>query len=254
MNNKINKWCCIILLNIIACTTFANDDELLNKANELYRNQQYESALTYYDSLLSLGHQTGMLYYNVGNTHFKLNNIAKAILYFEKAKLFDPSNEKIDHNLSKAKLMTIDRIEEIPEFFLNKTARNFILLFDSNTWSIASAMLFIFSLLLVLVFFLSKKNSLRRLGFYFSLLFLILSVFTFSFARKAMNHKVNNDAAIIMTPTVTMKGSPSESSSDLFIIHEGTKVFITDKVNDWLEIRLSDGKQGWLHANDIERI
>ena len=229
-------------------------DEMVDKANNLYRNQQYQSALAVYDSIKSLGYESALLYYNIGNTYYKLNEIPNAILYYEKALKLDPKNEKANQNLSRARLLTIDRIEEIPEFFLLNSYREFVFAFSSNVWAILSTVFFISCLAAFLIFFLSTGTGIRRVGFYFGIVLLLLSVTTLLFANKSYRMFTTHNSAVVMQSTVTLKGSPSENSSELYIIHEGTKVHLLDSVEDWKEVRLTDGKKGWLKAETIELI
>lgn len=229
-------------------------DEMVENANSLYREQQYQSALTIYDSINSLGYESALLYYNMGNTYYKLKEIPQSILYYEKALKLDPKNEKINQNLSRAKLLTIDRIEEIPEFFLLNSYREFVFLLNSNTWAVISCILFVISLIAFLVFFLSTQTGIRRLGFYLGFVLLLLSAGTLLFANKSYKMFTVHNSAVIMQATVTLKGSPNENSSELYIVHEGTKVFILDSIDEWYEVRLTDGKKGWVRNKSLELI
>ena len=229
-------------------------NELVDDANELYRNQQYQSALNIYDSINSYGYESALLYYNIGNVYYKLNEIPKAILYYEKALKLDPKNEKVNQNLSRARLLTIDRIEEIPEFFLLNSYREFVFAFNSNVWAILSIIFFVSCLVAFLIFFLSSRTGMRRIGFYAGVILLIFSISTLLFANKSYKMFTSHDSAVVIQPTVTLQGSPNENSSELYIIHEGTKVYLLDSIDDWLEVRLSDGKKGWLKSETIELI
>lgn len=62
------------------------------------------------------------------------------------------------------------------------------------------------------------------------------------------------DEAIILRPVVTVKSSPDQSGKDLFILHEGTKVQITDSLSRWIEVKITDGNSGWINVTDLERI
>jgi SH3-like domain-containing protein len=53
---------------------------------------------------------------------------------------------------------------------------------------------------------------------------------------------------------VNVKSTPAEKGSDLFVIHSGLKVSITDHLNEWVEIRLPNGEKGWVLLSQIEEI
>jgi hypothetical protein len=95
----------------------------------------------------------------------------------------------------------------------------------------------------------------RKISFSFSAFFLLLSILSFIFATTQMGNIRNRDTAIIMSPSVTVKSTPSGAGTDLFIIHEGRKVKILDSsMKEWVEIRLEDGNTGWIPVNAMEII
>lgn len=242
------------LLFVMIAAKSQNVTDVAEQANRLYKEQKYESALNLYDSIQKMGYESAQLYYNIGNSYYKTKQIPQAILYYEKALKLDPKNEKAERNLTRAKLLTIDRIEEIPEFFLMGSFRKFIYALDSNVWAVISAVLFLIGIAAFLLFFLSAKNALRRSGFYTGIITIVIAVFTLLFARSSYKNIVSHESAIVMQATVTLKGSPSENSAELYIIHEGTKVNLIDSIEEWYEVRLSDGKKGWLKSGVIELI
>ncbi len=239
--------------NLVIKSEF-NTDSVFNAANKAYINEDYNSAIQQYEEILSQGFESPELYYNLGNAYYKLTDYPKSILNYERALLHDPRDENIRFNLAKAQIYNVDQIDEIPEFVIKKWLRTAISWFRSDTWAIISLVSFLLCTAGFLVYFLTTKMKMRRSGFYAGILFFILSILTFFIASQSRKILVNSNGAIVMTPTVTVKGSPSNSSTDLFIIHEGTKVYILEELNDWFEIKLSDGKQGWLLKSDIEPI
>ena len=239
--------------NLTVIASF-NADSAFISANNEYINENYHEAIQQYEAILSQGFESAALYYNMGNAYYKLSDYPKSILNYEKALLLDPHNENIKFNLEKAQVYIVDQIDEIPEVIVRKWVIGAIAWLNSNTWALLSMIFFLISLIGFLLYFLIAKINFRRTGFYTGILFLILSAFTFIMAYKSKSMLTNSNGAIVMTPTVTVKGSPSNTSMDLFIVHEGTKVFILDELNNWYEVKLSDGKQGWLQKSDIEPI
>ncbi len=232
----------------------SNPDSVFNKANEYYSLGEYSDAIELYENILSLGMESGELYFNLGNAYYKTQNYPKSILNYERALLFEPRDEDILHNLAKARLYIIDKIDEIPEFVIKRWINGLIILFTSNTWAILSLISFILGISFFLLYFLSSRLMLRRTGFYIGLIVLLLSFVLLFLSYKSRNILENSNGGIVMTPTVTVKASPRDSGTDLFIIHEGMKVQILDLLDNWYEIRLSDGKQGWMQQKDLEPI
>ena len=65
----------------------------------------------------------------------------------------------------------------------------------------------------------------------------------------------SRSGAVIIQSAVPVKSTPAQGGTDLFILHEGTKVNITDdSMDNWKEIRVADGKEGWVQADQIEII
>lgn len=232
----------------------ADTDSLFMQANKAYSIDKYEEAAELYEQILTGGMESPEVYYNLGNAYYKLRNYPKAILNYERALRLDPLNENIRFNLEKTQVYNLDQIDEIPEFIIRRGLRNVLEIFSPNAWAYISLLAFIIGLSLLLLSFLSFKINLKRIGLYAAIAALIISVSTFLIAGSAKNFILKSGGAIVMTPTVTVKGSPDEGSTDLFLIHEGTKVFILDKIDDWYEIKLTDGKQGWLQQSKVEPI
>jgi tetratricopeptide (TPR) repeat protein len=253
------KKCSLLISAFLITASFEleasfNTDSVFNEANRNYINQNYEEAIEQYKSILDQGYESAELYYNLGNAYYKITNYPKAILFYEKALLHDPRNKNIKFNLAKAQIYIVDKINEIPEFIIKKWWHVVVTWFRSDFWAKLSLLSFVIGIVGLLIFSLTKKISLRRTGFYTGLILILFSIFSFIMAAEAKSVLINSNGAIVMTPTVTVKGSPSNSSTDLFIIHEGTKVYILDEFDEWFEIKLSDGKQGWLLKTDIEPI
>ncbi|MBN1596965.1 MAG: tetratricopeptide repeat protein [Bacteroidales bacterium] len=250
----------LIILILIAAFNlqgaFASDtvDSLFTAANTMYSNNSFDEAIAGYEHIINLGFESAEIYYNLGNAYYKIRNYPKAILNYERALLLDPSNEDITYNLNKVKMYNIDEIDQIPEFVIRRWVNSLISLVNTNLWSIISLSAFVLMLVLLLVYFITVKIDLRKSAFYISVILLIISVSTFYCSYKSKMLLAKENSCIAISSTITVKSSPSQSSTNLFIIHEGTKVYIVDELDEWYEIKLSDGKQGWLLKEDVEPI
>ena len=222
--------------------------------NAAYNNARYQQATAYYLSVIEQGYSSPELYYNLGNSFFKLDDIPSAILYYEKALKMKPKDEDINYNLGLANSRIIDKIEPLPEFFLKKWGKQIVHLMGPDQWAQTGIILFIVFLVLLSVFVVSRSVGLRRSVFWAGLVLLIL--FAFSLYTGFYSHQERKDQheGIIFTPTVTVKSSPTENSVDLFVIHEGTKVGLIDEVEGWSEIRIANGSVGWVKTEDYKPI
>lgn len=229
-------------------------NSLLEKGNQEYTDQKFNEAVATYEELLSTGVESSELYFNLGNAYYKAGKITPAILNYERAKRLAPNDPDIQFNLDLANQHVVDAIEELPQVFFVRWKNNLIQSKSADGWAMLSMISFFGFLLLLALFIFSSNASLKRLGFWLGMLVLIASVFTFVFANKQKNKQEQHNFAIITQPSATVKSSPSEGGTNIFLIHEGLKVQIIDKLGNWLEIKLADGNQGWLPAESMERI
>lgn len=224
------------------------------KGVEFYTAADYESALNEWLSIYQMGYNSVELCYNIGNAYFKLNNTPGSILFYERAALRDPANEDVNYNLQIAKTLVVDRFEEIPELFFIRWYNLFVLILKSNTWAIISIVSFVICLAFLSLYFFTSNYKAKVAGFWIAVVMFLISVVSLSCSIRSKDLVYNSESAIIFSPQVRGKSSPDNSGTDLFILHEGTKVDITDKVGEWLEIRLSDGNKGWVPVSSLEVI
>lgn len=242
-----------ILATFFAAAVFAQGD-LIQKANEHYTKEEFTKAIDSYNQILMAGIESPELYYNLGNAYYKTNQFTLAILNYERAKMLAPDDEDIEFNLLVANQKVVDSIQELPGIFIVRWWNSLINSQTTDNWAVLSIIGFILFLTLVGLYFFAKSGDVKRVSFWAGCFFIVFTIFSWSFAARQKSRLVNHSFAIVMQPTVTVKSSPSEKGTNLFVIHEGLKVRITDKLGDWVEIRLSDGNKGWLLTESIERI
>jgi len=180
--------------------------------------------------------------------------VPAAILFYERALLRKPADEDINYNLQIARTLVIDRFEEIPELFFVRWYDSLALIQSTNSWATMSLITFFLFLLSLSIYFYTSRYKLKVSGFWFAVLLFIISITSLTLSFRNRTLVQNNREAIIFSPQVNGKSSPDNSGTDLFVLHEGTKVKVEDEVGEWLEIRLSDGNKGWIPANSLEII
>jgi tetratricopeptide (TPR) repeat protein len=253
MNSKKRYILIIIFISIfvrIAVSQDTNKDKFYQGVT-YFTAGSYKEALQIWTDIYNTGYRSANLDYNIGNAYFKLNNIPSAILFYERAYLLKPADENINYNLQISRTMIVDRFQEIPELFFIKWY-NFVSLFlSTNSWAKISITSFILFLLLLSLYIYSSRYRHKVTGFWLAVFFIVLSLTTLAFTIRNKSLVYDSHKAIISSPMVNGKSSPDKSGNDIFVLHEGTKVTVEDKVEEWSEIRLSDGNKGWVPLNSI---
>lgn len=224
------------------------------KGVKFYSEANYQAALDTWIEIFNTGYRSAALNYNIGNAYFKLNNTPGAILFFERAHLLKPADENIKYNLQIARTMVADKFEEIPEVFFVRWFDFLSLLLTTNKWAMISIVTFIFFLLFLSVYFYSSLYRLKVISFWTALFFFLVSASSLSFTLRNRAIVYDSREAIIFAPSVHGKSSPDNSGTDLFILHEGSKVSVEDEVGQWYEIKLSDGNKGWVPSDCLNII
>ena len=227
---------------------------LVSKADKAYTDGHFGEAIASYEKVLQAGFESSSLYYNLGNSYYKDNQYPAAILNYEKARKLDPGNEDIDFNLKVVNSKIADKIDVIPPFFLKRWLTSVIELTSMDGWAKACIAAFILALFGLGLYFLAGTLILRKTGFWLGVFMLFLSLISGYFAWSEYSNGQHKKEGILFTPTVTVKSSPDENSTDLFVIHEGTKAIILDNVGAWYEIRIANGSVGWVPATSIREI
>ncbi len=244
----------LLLMSVVAGATAQSSTERWEAGNRAYIDGDYNKAIEEYTAILDGGEYSMKLYYNLANAYFKTGANGNAILYYNKALRIAPSQEDIRHNLALAEAQTKDRIVAIPEFFVNRWLRTVRNSMSCMAWSVLSLSTLGLALIFGLLFLLASRLGVRKTGFYGALCSLVLFIATTSFAISSRNDMLSHSEAIVMGTAISIKSSPDRSATDLFVLHEGTKVKVATEVDEWCEIVIADGKKGWTERKNIEEI
>ena len=245
----------IIVLMVTAFCLKAQtiQNQQFERANYYYNEARYDTAVIIYKGILDDGYVSAPLLYNIGNAYFKMREYPMAILYYEKALKIEPNNEEIQQNLAIANAMTTDKIEPMPEFFLRKLWRNIGNMFTANEWATVSLVLITLVLLVVFLYLTAQTRGMKKGMFFTGILLILLTLCSIIFASQRFRYMNEHNEAIVMMPTITVKSSPTSSGTDLFVLHEGTKVKVLDSTDNWNKIKIADGSVGWLPSSCIIR-
>lgn len=227
---------------------------MVQKGNRFYQEGKYENAIRAYEEIIDSGYEAAELFYNLGNAYFKTNRISEAILFYERALLLAPGDSDIAFNLELANRFTIDKIEMLPQPFFIRWHLALVRLLSTDQWAVVSIIVFLTALIFFSLFLYRSAYVFRRFSFWFSMVLFFVALSSFIFARHHGRIITGKQSAIIFEPSVTVKSSPDNSGTNLFILHEGTKVRIEDNLGSWMKIKISDGNVGWIEKSTIEII
>ncbi|MGY3795351.1 tetratricopeptide repeat protein [uncultured Aquimarina sp.] len=244
----------IIVVFLVSVLGLAQNDQLFEKGNSFYNQEKYQEAIDAYSAILESGQESASLYYNLANANYKLSNIGQSIYYYEKALELKPNDEDIKNNLAFANNATIDAIDVIPEGVISRTINGFTNMFSFDSWAWIAVLCVVIFVVLFLLYYTARISSKKRLFFLGSWVSLLIAVFAVVFAFKQYGYITNNQYAIIFAQESTVKSEPNLRSEEVFELHEGTKVKVTETVNDWKKIKLADGKIGWIPATDLKEL
>ena len=224
------------------------------QADSAYQQEQYQQAAKMYEQLLKRG-ESADLYYNLGNAYYRMDDITHAVLAYERALLLSPGDADVRFNLQMARSKTIDKIVPESEMFFVTWYRSLVRLMSVDAWARTALVSLLVAMLLALVYLFAQRIWLRKVGFFGGILFLVVFVAANVFGFQQQHSLLHRTGAIVIRSAVSVKSTPSQNGTDLFILHEGTRVnIIDDSMRGWREIRVADGKSGWVEIKEIEMI
>ena len=237
----------IFILLIYCSSTLSSQgvNRIFQQANDAYNNGSYEEAITLYNKIIFEGQHDSSIYFNLGNSHYKLNNVAESIYYFEKAKSFNLKDEDIEINLAFANNMTIDSIDPLPKSDLLKFREFLFGLFSLNQYGF---IIILFSWLTAIFFGLylfNSKPSNKRFYFSFTILSILFLISSFSISSLKSSIEKEEIFGIIFDRKIEVWAEPNFRSENLFSLHEGTKVQLMDSLQEWKKIKIANGAEGW---------
>lgn len=254
MIHIIKKYAGLFLLLVSTIGVAQSPDKVFDQGTESYQRGDYSAARGLYESILKNGYEGADLYYNLGNTYYRLRDIGKAIVNYERAIRLSPNDDDLRHNLELANLMVADKIEPTPRLFVwdywDSLKSSFSL--TSLAWTAYAFFLLLFGALTGVV--VGRAYWLRKIMMVTGGLSLVLLVLATTLLAGKLSMLDREDFAVVTGAIATVKNSPDPKSSDAFVLHPGVKIQITDRVNTWVKIRLADGKVGWMQSDAAEII
>lgn len=249
-NKEMKKLVFILLLT----TQLFNAQNGFEKGNVLYQKGNYSEAIAAYESVLQTKKESAALYFNLGNCHYKLNQVAPAVYNFEKALVLSPNDNDIKNNLKFAQKMTVDEIKEMPKVGFAKMLRDFTRVFHYDIWAWISVCFSGLFLVFFISYYFSQTTLSKRIFFIGMFVVVFLILIGVSAALFEKNNDQNEKPAVVFAELTSVKSEPKNSGSDVVVLHEGTTVFVQETLDDWKKIQLTDGTDGWIQSNAIKEV
>ena len=239
---------------LFAFFNYSQNSELFDQGNDFYNQGRYFEAIEKYNLILKNGSHSDELYYNLGNSYYKLNDIANSIFYYEKALILSPGNEKVLNNLLFANNMLIDKIESLPTNQVSLFFNSILNLFNYSTWQYVYLFFEYIAIIFMILYFISKNPKKKKRCFITALSFSLFFLITLFAANMSKGNYQNDNPAIIFDKEVDLRAEPNLRSEEIIILHEGTKLNIVESVNDWSLVELKNGNKGWLVTSSFRLI
>lgn len=240
-----------ILFLFASLQSIANKTELSSNAENLYKNKDYKGAIEQYEMLVKQGLSSYKLYYNLGNAYYKNNQLGKAIYNYELANKLNPNNEDIKNNLRIANEKTIDKIESKENLFLGAIKSGLVNYLSTTGWAWLSIISLIAALVLAFVFFITSSIRFKQITFFTSAFLLIVFITSMVLGFSALHHKQSVNYAIITSREAKVFIEPNTSANSKFTLHDGTKVSVIESGDEWTNIKLQNGNEGWVKTNTV---
>lgn len=246
----------IILFNLLlSFGVFAQDFQAaFLQGNKAYAQEEYQKAADIYEQILAKDQVSFELYYNLGNAYFRLNEIPKSILNYERALQIRPHHSEAQYNLKLANLRTIDQISATPPFFLVQWWIGWRGIFSSTIWSILTIFILTIGVINLVIWLLGNSRKARKVGFLIGFAALALGIVLALTAWQRHHYEQNSNMAILFTKEYNLKSGADDSSPSILLLHEGTKVELLDEIGLWSKVRLPNGEQGWLPVEYLVKI
>lgn len=238
----------------VACVAQTTPEEYVRQADQAFAENKYNQAIDDYKKVVEMGFESPGLYYSLGNACYRVNNFPAAILYYEKSLKLEPGNEDLAFNLKVARSKIVDKIAPLPQPFYERVWLNAQKLFTIDGWAVLIIILVTLVLCCAALFLITTKQWVRKTVFWLGFLILVGCLSSSMISAMAYRNAISRQEAIIFDPSVAAKSSPEENSTDIFVLHEGTKVEIQDQIGEWYEIRIADGNSGWVKSKVLQKI
>lgn len=250
MNRKLSILIYFICLVSLAFGQDAAQSQF-EKANQAYERNDFMGAIAGYEALVKEGQESPELFYNLGNSYLKNNDLGRAILNYKKSLRLE-SNDHVINNLQVAQSQQPDELSSV-----GQTPRqwwdNFVSVFSSTTWGVLTLIMFWLAIAGFIFWHIGTDRTKRKKGFFSGIVLTILTALLLLFGYSKYQLEQNSRQAILIQEETKLHASADDSSEILNTIHAGLELTLLDEIGDWYQVRLINGEKGWLPKASLER-
>lgn len=233
-------------------------------ADSAYNSEDYRQAIRLYHQAIDTEGFSPRLYYNLANAYYRINNLGRAVLYYERALNLDPSMSDARSNLEFVRTRILDKPEDDSTFLENLNYK-ILSLMSPDAWAWTAFGLFVLVLGCVALYIFSSEVALRKTGFFGGFVILILFAYSSINAWRSSGAYYEHSKAVVTVPTSNLRTAPGSESVDgdkVLPIHEGTVLEIIDSVSlpteqmapKWYNVKINNSTRAWVNAADVEII
>ena len=241
----------IIAFLVICSKVLGQSEVLFQKATEAYNKGEYQKAIDLYDDILKNNKHSAALYFNLGNCHYKLDEIGPSIYYYEKALLLQPNDQEIKNNLSFAQNMKLDAIEEMPKTAMTRLHDSVVLALTPDQWGYLAIGMILLFVLGFIIYYILYSATYKRIAFIAANTALVISIFSVVMGYLGNRNQNAQNPAIVFEREVVVTSEPNQRSEKVFALHEGTKINVLESLENWSKIRIADGQTGWIPSESF---
>jgi tetratricopeptide (TPR) repeat protein len=248
----------VVLFLSVGAVLFASSAEqdgaaLFNKANSCYEKGEFQQAADCYAGILRMGLESGQVYYNIGNAYFKLGDLGKAILYYEKAMDLMPQDADLKSNLEYARSLVEESSPTVSKAWWVKHLEGLTGALNLDNLTIALSTLYILVVCLAALNTVYRQRMGRKLSLVIAAAVLITVSLAASFAVRIYEEEFLKPA-IVTQKEADCRFEPLDESTSYFKVRAGNKVFVVNSKDDWFKVRRLDGKAAWVKKDAISLI
>ncbi|MEO0571583.1 MAG: tetratricopeptide repeat protein [Bacteroidota bacterium] len=242
----------IVVCLLLCFKGFGQSEVLFQKATEAYNKGDYKKAINFYNDILKNGKHSSELYFNLGNCHYKLDEIGPSIYYYEKALLLEPNDREIKNNLDFAQNMRLDAIDEMPKTAMTRLHDTVVLALTPDQWGHLAVAMIVLFVLGFITYYVLYSATYKRIAFIAANATLFIAIFSVVMGYMGSGDQNSKNPAIIFEREVVITSEPNDRSEKVFALHEGTKVNVLESLEDWSKIKIADGQTGWMPSRGLK--
>ncbi len=242
-----------ILVAVVASPAHSqNADQIFNDAVSAYQRGRFDSAAVGFQSIVRRGIDDERVWYNLGNSQFKMHQIGHALVSYRRGLRIAPRDADLKANLRYARLFAADKIETVGEFFLEQWWQKLVSYFSVYETRGITAVLFWLAAAVTVWRLWPQARHLpnwRVIAATWVLWVVVTGAAATCYVRDAITL-----AGAVTTVQTNVRGGPGQDYALQFVAHDGLMGTVERTESGWHLVRFPNGAKGWVAVSDFEII